>query len=185
MHLCQKQVTLSKIKLRTTNITLGATMNNNIYQFSAKNNIGESIELASYQGKVMLIVNTASDCGFTPQYQGLQTLYQQHQTQGLEILAFPCNQFKQQENGSDEEIKQFCDLRFNIKFPLFSKIDVNGDNAHPLFTYLKTQAPGILGSKGIKWNFTKFLINREGMVIKRYAPSTKPEAIEADINKLL
>jgi len=160
-------------------------MNNNIYQYSAKSNSGDTVELASYQGKVMLIVNTASDCGFTPQYQGLQTLYQQHQAKGLEILAFPCNQFKQQENGSDAEIKQFCDLRFNIKFPLFSKIDVNGDNAHPLYDHLKTQAPGILGSKGIKWNFTKFLINRKGEVIKRYAPSTKPEDIEADIAALL
>lgn len=160
-------------------------MNNNIYQFSATSNLGDAIELTSYQGKVVLVVNTASDCGFTPQYQGLQTLYQLYQAQGLEILAFPCNQFKQQEDGSDEDIKKFCDLRFNIKFPLFSKIDVNGDNAHPLFNYLKTQAPGILGSKGIKWNFTKFLINREGVVIKRYAPSTKPENIEADIKKLL
>jgi glutathione peroxidase len=160
-------------------------MNNNIYQFSAKNNNGDTVELAEYQGKVMLIVNTASDCGFTPQYQGLQTLYQQYQVQGLEVLAFPCNQFKQQESGSDAEIKQFCDLRFNIKFPLFGKIDVNGDNAHPLFNHLKTQAPGILGSKGIKWNFTKFLINREGEVIKRYAPTTKPKDIEADIKKLL
>ena len=180
-----KTVKLSNAKLCATKITVGATMSNNIYQFSAKSNLGESVELASYEGKVMLIVNTASDCGFTPQYQGLQTLYQQHQEQGLEVLAFPCNQFKQQENGSDEEIKQFCDLRFNIKFPLFSKIDVNGDNAHPLFNYLKTQAPGLLGSTGIKWNFTKFLINREGEVIKRYAPSTKPEDIEADIIKLL
>jgi len=158
---------------------------NNIYQFSAKSNLGESVELASYQGKLMLIVNTASDCGFTSQYQGLQTLYQQHQAQGLEILAFPCNQFKQQENRSDKEIKQFCDLHFNIKFPLFSKVDVNGDNAHPLFNYLKTQAPGLLGSTSIKWNFTKFLVNRKGYVIKRYAPSTKPENIEADIEKLL
>jgi glutathione peroxidase len=160
-------------------------MSDNIYQFSAKNNLGESVELTNYQGKVILVVNTASDCGFTPQYQGLQTLYQQHQTNGLEILAFPCNQFKQQEKGSDEEIKQFCDLNFNISFPLFSKIDVNGDNAHPLFDYLKAQAPGILGSKGIKWNFTKFLVNRDGVVVKRYAPSTKPEDIEADIIKLL
>jgi len=160
-------------------------MSDNIYQFSAKNNLGESVELTNYQGKVILVVNTASDCGFTPQYQGLQTLYQQHQTNGLEILAFPCNQFKQQEQGSDEEIKQFCDLNFNISFPLFSKIDVNGDNAHPLFDYLKAQAPGILGSKGIKWNFTKFLVNRDGVVVKRYAPSTKPEDIEADIIKLL
>lgn len=176
---------MNKIKLRTAKITVGDIMNNNIYQFSANSNQGESVELASYQGTVMLIVNTASDCGFTPQYQGLQTLYQAYQAQGLEVLAFPCNQFKQQESGSDEEIKQFCDLRFNIKFPLFSKIDVNGDKAHPLFTYLKTQAPGLLGSKGIKWNFTKFLVNREGEVIKRYAPSTKPEDIEVDIKKLL
>ena len=160
-------------------------MDNNIYQFSAKSNSGKPVELANYQGKVMLITNTASDCGFTPQYQGLQTLYQEYQAQGLEVLAFPCNQFKQQESGSDEDIKQFCDLHFNIKFPLFSKIDVNGDNAHPLFTYLKEQAPGLLGSKGIKWNFTKFLINRKGEVVKRFAPSTKPEAIKADIQKLL
>ncbi|OUR62121.1 glutathione peroxidase [Colwellia sp. 39_35_sub15_T18] len=160
-------------------------MTTNIYQFSAKNTAGETVELADYENKVMLIVNTASGCGFTPQYKGLQELYQNHQAQGFEVLAFPCNQFKQQEKGSDEEIKQFCDLRFNIKFPLFSKIDVNGDNTHPLFSFLKTQAPGILGSKGIKWNFTKFLVNKEGKVIKRYAPSTKPEAIEADIEKLL
>lgn len=160
-------------------------MNNTIYQFTAINNTGEPVELANYQGKVMLIVNTASDCGFTPQYKGLQTLYQQHQAQGLEILAFPCNQFKQQESGSDEEIKQFCDLQFNIKFPLFSKIDVNGNNAHPLFTYLKQSAPGLLGSKSIKWNFTKFLVNRKGEVVNRYAPTTKPEDIEADILKLL
>lgn len=160
-------------------------MTTNIYQFSAKNTLGETVELADYENKVMLIVNTASDCGFTPQYQGLQTLYQNHQAQGFEVLAFPCNQFKQQEKGSDEEIKEFCDLRFNIKFPLFSKIDVNGDNTHPLFDFLKTQAPGLLGSKSIKWNFTKFLVNKEGKVIKRYAPSTKPEDIEADIKKLL
>lgn len=160
-------------------------MSDNIYQFSAKSNVGEPVELANYQGKVLLVVNTASDCGFTPQYQGLQTIYQQHQKNGLEVLAFPCNQFKQQEKGSDEEIKQFCDLNFNISFPLFSKIDINGDNAHPLFSYLKEQAPGILGSKGIKWNFTKFLVNRDGEVVSRYAPSTKPEDIEADIIKLL
>lgn len=160
-------------------------MTTNIYQFSAKNTLGETVELADYKNKVMLIVNTASDCGFTPQYQGLQALYQNHQAQGFEVLAFPCNQFKQQEKGSDEEIKEFCDLRFNIKFPLFSKIDVNGDNTHPLFDFLKTKAPGLLGSKSIKWNFTKFLVNKEGKVIKRYAPSTKPEDIEADIKKLL
>ena len=154
---------------------------NNIYQFNAQNSQGESVDLSSYQNKVMLIVNTASNCGFTPQYQGLQNLYQQHQNQGLEILAFPCNQFKQQEQGNNEEIRQFCDLRFNIKFPLFSKIEVNGDNAHPLYKFLKEQAPGILGSKGIKWNFTKFLVSRDGLVVKRYAPTTKPEDITADI----
>lgn len=160
-------------------------MTTNIYQFSAKDTAGETIELSNYENKVLLIVNTASDCGFTPQYQGLQTLYQKHQTQGFEVLAFPCNQFKQQEKGSNEEIKQFCDLRFNIKFPLFSKIDVNGSNSHPLYTYMKDQAPGLLGSKGIKWNFTKFLVNKEGKVIRRYAPTTKPADIEADIEKLL
>ena len=160
-------------------------MSKNIYQFNAVNNKNETVELSDYQGKVMLIVNTASACGFTPQYKGLQTLYANYQTQGLEVLAFPCNQFKQQEKGSNEEIQQFCDLQFNIKFPLFDKIDVNGDNAHPLFTFLKEQAPGLLGSKGIKWNFTKFLVNKKGEVFKRYAPTTKPADIEADIKQLL
>lgn len=160
-------------------------MNYNIYQFSAHNNAGEDIQLSTYKNKVILIVNTASDCGFTPQYEGLQDLYQKYQTQGLEILAFPCNQFKQQEKGDNAAIKQFCDLRFNITFPLFSKIDVNGNNAHPLFNFLKSEAPGVMGSKSIKWNFTKFLVNKAGIVIKRYAPTTKPEAMETDIEKLL
>ena len=156
-----------------------------IYTFNAQSIKNETVELADYEGKVMLIVNTASACGFTPQYEGLQKLYEEHQEQGLEILAFPCNQFKQQEKGNNNEIQEFCDLRFNIKFPLFDKIEVNGNNSHPLFTYLKEQAPGILGSKSIKWNFTKFLVNRQGEVISRYAPTTKPEAIKADIVKLL
>jgi len=160
-------------------------MTQSIYQFTADNNRNEAVKLSDYQDKVVLIVNTASACGFTPQYKGLQNLYAKHQSKGLEVLAFPCNQFKNQEKGNNEEIQSFCDLQFNIKFPLFSKIDVNGDNAHPLFNFLKEQAPGILGSKGIKWNFTKFLINRQGEVLKRYAPTTKPEAIEADIEKLL
>lgn len=157
----------------------------NIYQFSAKNINNETVELKQFTDKVLLIVNTASGCGFTPQYEGLQNLYSRLSDQGFEVLAFPCNQFKQQENGSNEVIQQFCNLRFNIKFPLFNKIEVNGDNAHPLFKYLKQQAPGILGSKSIKWNFTKFLVNRQGEVIKRYAPTTKPEDITADIEKLL
>ncbi|MCJ8295062.1 MAG: glutathione peroxidase [Colwellia sp.] len=157
----------------------------NIYQFSVENNKQESIELTQFTDKVLLIVNTASNCGFTPQYQGLQALHDSFQEKGFEVLAFPCNQFKQQESGSNEEIQQFCDLHFNIKFPLFNKIEVNGNNAHPLFNYLKQQAPGILGSKSIKWNFTKFLVNRQGEVVQRYAPTTKPEAITADIEKLL
>ena len=160
-------------------------MADSIYQFNAENNKGERVELKNYQDKVLLIVNTASACGFTPQYKGLQSLYGVYQAQGLEILAFPCNQFKQQEKGSNQEIQQFCDLTFNIKFPLFNKIDVNGDSAHPLFNFLKVQAPGILGSKSIKWNFTKFLVNKKGEVVKRYAPTTKPESIRTDIEKLL
>lgn len=160
-------------------------MTDSIYQFNAQNNKNETVELKDYKDKVMLIANTASACGFTPQYKGLQSLYATYQEQGLEILAFPCNQFKQQEKGNNEEIQQFCDLTFNIKFPLFDKIDVNGENAHPLFTFLKAQAPGILGSKSIKWNFTKFLVNKNGQVVKRYAPTTKPENIKADIEKLL
>ncbi len=157
----------------------------NVYQFSAKNNKGEDIALSDYNDNVMLIVNTASACGLTPQYEGLQKLYDDYSDKGLEILAFPCNQFKQQESGTNEEIKNFCDLNFKIKFPLFDKIQVNGNDTHPLFNYLKQQAPGILGSKSIKWNFTKFLVNRQGQVIKRYAPTTKPEKIKADIEKLL
>lgn len=157
----------------------------NVYQFSATDNKNNDLPLSNFSDKVLLIVNTASGCGLTPQYEGLQKLHSELSQQGFEILAFPCNQFKQQESGTNEEIQQFCDLNFNIKFPLFDKIEVNGDNTHPLFSYLKQQAPGILGSKSIKWNFTKFLVNRRGEVIKRYAPTTKPEALIADIKNLL
>jgi glutathione peroxidase len=156
-----------------------------IYQFSAENNKNETVPLSNFSNNVVLIVNTASHCGFTPQYEGLQTLYSNLHDKGFEVLAFPCNQFKQQESGTNDEIKDFCDLQFNIKFPLFNKVDVNGENSHPLFSYLKEQAPGLLGSKSIKWNFTKFLVNRAGEVVKRYAPLTKPEAIASDIEKLL
>ncbi len=155
------------------------------YQFSAEDFKGENIEMSAYKGKVVLVVNTASACGFTPQYEGLQNIYKAYQDQGFEILAFPCNQFGQQEKGSNDEIKSFCDLNFNISFPLFAKIDVNGDQTHPLFNHLKQEAPGILGTKKIKWNFTKFLIGKDGQVIKRYAPTTKPQAIEADIKAQL
>jgi glutathione peroxidase len=156
-----------------------------VYQFEANDYRGKKQALEQYHGKVLLIVNTASACGFTPQYQGLQQLQENYETQGFSVLAFPCNQFKQQEQGSNEEVKQFCDLNFNITFPLFSKIEVNGDNTHPLYQYLKQQAPGLLGSQGIKWNFTKFLVGKNGEVLKRYATITKPEAIAADIEAVL
>jgi len=157
----------------------------NFYQLSAKNYRDEDVDMSAYQGKVVLIVNTASECGFTKQYKGLQSLYEQYKEQGLIILAFPCNQFKQQEKRSNTEIKSFCDLQFNITFDLFSKIDVNGHNAHPIYNFLKAQAPGFLGTKSIKWNFTKFLVNKNGDVVKRFATITKPEQLKADIEALL
>lgn len=156
-----------------------------IYDYSAVLNNGQEVSLQDYQGKVLLIVNTASACGFTPQYEGLENLYKEFAGQGLEILAFPCNQFGKQESGSNDEIKDFCDLNFNISFPLFRKIDVNGDATHPLYKELKAQAPGFLGSKNIKWNFTKFLVDKEGNVIDRYGSVTKPETLKEDIRKLL
>jgi len=160
-------------------------MTGSIYQFEATDYRGEAIDFSKYTDKVVLIVNTASACGFTPQYKGLQQLHDDFHQQGLQILAFPCNQFKQQEKASNEEIKSFCDLQFNITFELFGKIDVNGENALPLFNFLKNQAPGILGTKNIKWNFTKFLINKNGQVVKRFSPLTKPIAIEKYIKELL
>lgn len=141
--------------------------------------------LEQYRGKVLLIANTASHCGFTPQYRGLEQLYQQYKDKGVEILAFPCNQFGKQEPGSAEEINAFCERNYGVTFPLFDKIDVNGDKADPLFAFLKQSAPGLLGTKAIKWNFTKFLIRKDGTVYKRYAPTAKPEALIADIEKLL
>ncbi|MBS3797862.1 glutathione peroxidase [Pseudoalteromonas sp. BDTF-M6] len=156
-----------------------------IYEFSATNNRGEEVSLSAYKGKVMLIANTASKCGFTPQYQGLNDLYKDLQAKGLVVLGFPCNQFGEQEPGSDSEISEFCELNYGVSFPIMSKIDVNGAGAHPLFDYLKAQAPGLLGTKKIKWNFTKFLVDQNGKVLKRYAPLTKPEAIRADIEALL
>ncbi|WP_105214395.1 glutathione peroxidase [Pseudoalteromonas sp. T1lg22] len=156
-----------------------------IYEFSATNNKGEEVALSSFKGKVMLIANTASKCGFTPQYQGLNDLYKDLQAKGLVVLGFPCNQFGEQEPGSDSEISEFCQLNYGVSFPIMSKIDVNGAGAHPLFDYFKALAPGLLGTKKIKWNFTKFLVDQNGKVLKRYAPLTKPEAIRADIEALL
>ena len=156
-----------------------------VTDFSAVLANGEPQNLSDYQGKVLLIVNTASRCGFTPQYTGLEALHQTYGERGFSVLAFPCNQFGGQEPGSEEEIQSFCDLNYQTSFPLFSKIEVNGAASHPLYAHLKEQAPGVLGSKRIKWNFTKFLVNQEGDVVQRYAPSTKPEAIASDIEALL
>ena len=156
-----------------------------VYDFQAKSIDGSDLSLSAYRGKVLLIVNVASKCGFTPQYAGLESLYETYKDQGLVVLGFPCNQFGSQEPGAESEIKSFCDLEYGVKFPLFSKIDVNGANAHPLYGYLKTAKPGILGTEGIKWNFTKFLIDRKGEPIQRYAPADKPSAIEADIQSAL
>lgn len=155
-----------------------------IYDYSAKTIRGEEQSLGDYKGKVMLIVNTASKCGFTPQYKGLEDLYKKYRDEGLEILGFPSNQFMKQEPGSEEEIEQFCQVNFGVTFPLFAKIDVNGAGAHPLYQYLKDQAPGMLGD-AVKWNFTKFLVDREGRVINRFAPTTKPEELEQDILQAL
>jgi len=155
-----------------------------LYDFSAKLNNGRSKKLKDYKGKVLLIVNTASKCGFTPQYQGLQSLYAKYQERGFEVLGFPCDQFGHQEPGSDDEIKSFCQVNYGVSFPLFSKIEVNGEDAHPLFKFLKSEKGGLLGDS-IKWNFTKFLVDKKGNVIERYAPTTHPTAIEAQIEKAL
>jgi glutathione peroxidase len=157
----------------------------NVFDFQATSLDGKPVDLAQYRGKVLLIVNTASKCGFTPQYQGLENVYRELHGRGLEVLGFPCNQFGSQEPGSEEEIGAFCEKNYGVSFPMFAKVDVNGEHAHPLWKYLKGEAPGVLGTEGIKWNFTKFLIGRDGKVAKRYAPTTKPEEIADDIEKLL
>ena len=156
----------------------------NIYDFKVRSAKGEDVSMADYKGKVLLIVNTATGCGFTPQYEGLQKLYDKYRDKGLEILDFPCNQFGHQAPGTEEEIQEFCTLKYHTTFPLFAKVEVNGKNEEPLFRYLKSQEGGFLGDD-IKWNFTKFLVSREGTVVGRYAPITKPESIESDIQKLL
>ena len=155
-----------------------------IYDFSVTTIEGQPLSLSAYKDKVLLIVNTASQCGFTPQYQGLQGLYDKYASQGLEILGFPCNQFGQQEPGSASDIQSFCETRFGVKFPLFEKVDVNGQDAHPLFQYLTKAAPGLFGTETVKWNFTKFLVDRNGKVIERYASMAKPEDLEKAIQKL-
>lgn len=156
-----------------------------IYDFTCTNGQGKPKSLADYQGKVLLVVNTASKCGFTPQLEGLEELYKSYHDRGLEILGFPCNQFGKQDPGSNDEIQEFCQLNYGVSFPMFGKIEVNGRGADPLFVHLRKEAPGALGTTGIKWNFTKFLIDSDGNVVKRYAPATKPSDIEADIEAQL
>ncbi len=160
-------------------------MPDTVYDFSATANNGETVSLADYRDKVLLIVNTASQCGFTPQYAGLEKLYEDLQDKGFAVLGFPCNQFGGQEPGSDTDIKSFCETSFGTTFPLFSKVAVNGKSAHPLFKFLKAEAPGIAGTKAIKWNFTKFLIDRNGNVVKRFGSKDAPDSIRGEIEALL
>ena len=156
-----------------------------IADFDAALPNGERVSLSDKAGKVLLIVNTASKCGFTPQYKGLEALWRKYGERGFEVVAFPCNQFGHQEPGDADEIASFCDINFGVSFPLMAKVEVNGAQAAPLFEWLKAEAPGVLGTKGIKWNFTKFLIGRDGKVVRRYAPTDKPEALDRDIEALL
>ncbi len=156
-----------------------------VYDFEAKTIDGSTQKLDSYKGKVLLIVNVASKCGFTPQYKGLESLWRKYQDQGLVILGFPCDQFGHQEPGDENEIKNFCSLNYEVSFPMYAKIEVNGAQTHPLYQHLKSSAPGLLGTEGIKWNFTKFLVGKDGKVVERYGSVDTPEKIEADIIKLL
>ncbi len=159
-------------------------MAKSVFDHTVKDINGQDVTLSQYKGKFLLIVNVASKCGFTPQYKGLEELFEELKD-NVVVLGFPCNQFGAQEPGDAEEIKTFCSLTYDVKFPLFAKVDVNGDNASPLYKFLKEEKPGILGTEGIKWNFTKFLVNREGQVVKRYAPTDKPEDIKKDLSKML
>ncbi len=156
-----------------------------IYDFKVTDIKGNEQSMADYRGKVLLIVNTASKCGFTPQFEGLQALYKDLADRGLEVLGFPCNQFMNQDPGNEDAISQFCSLNYGVEFPMFAKIEVNGPDAHPLYRFLKQSAKGVMGSEKVKWNFTKFLVGRDGQVIRRYPPTAKPESIRADIEKLL
>jgi len=160
-------------------------MSTNLYSFSVNAADGQKISLDKYKGRPVLIINVASKCGFTPQYKGLEELYLKYKDQGLEVIGFPCNQFGSQEPGTNSEIQQFCSLNYGVTFPVMAKVDVNGGNADPLYNWLKSSAPGILGTEMIKWNFTKFLIGKDGNVIKRYAPNDEPEKIVTEIEKSL
>ena len=178
MGMCTDQVVI------TTDIPSEAFMAT-IYEFSATDIDGREQSLKALEGKALLVVNTASKCGFTPQYAGLEQLWKDYGAQGLVVLGFPCDQFGHQEPGDEAEIKNFCSLSYDVSFPMFAKVDVNGAKAHPLFNWLKSQKSGFLGTEGIKWNFTKFLVGRDGHVLKRYAPTDKPESLKGDIEKAL
>ena len=169
----------------TAGIPGGSRAMASIYEFAVDDIHGKKVKLSRYRDRVLLIVNTASMCGFTPQYKGLEALYAKYHKKGLDVLGFPCNQFGAQEPGTADEIAQFCELNFGVTFPLFAKVDVNGDDAAPLFKYLKAEKPGLLGIEAIKWNFTKFLVDRKGRVLARYAPQDTPESLAADIEKAL
>ena len=156
-----------------------------VHDFSAKTIDGKEQKLDAWKGKVVLVVNVASKCGFTPQYTGLEAMHKKLKDKGLVVAGFPCDQFGHQEPGDEKEIKEFCSLTYDVSFPMFAKVEVNGDNTHPLYQHLKGEAPGLLGSKAIKWNFTKFLVDRKGKVVRRYAPNDTPEAIQKDVEELL
>jgi len=175
----------SLLLILSINILAKDTPMKTIYDFKVNTIDGKEITLEQYKGKVILIVNVASKCGYTPQYDGLEALYKKYKEQGLVVLGFPCNQFGSQEPGSEAEIQNFCRVNFGVTFPMFSKINVNGDDTHPLYRYLKSEQPGILGTETIKWNFTKFLVGKEGKVIERFGSSTKPISLEKEIETLL
>ncbi len=174
-----------KVKNINSSIRENIVAENSIYDFTVTDIRGREHSMADFRGKVLLIVNTASKCGFTPQLEGLQALYSDLSERGLEVLGFPCNQFMNQEPGNEDAISQFCSLNYGVEFPMFAKIEVNGPDTHPLYRFLKRSAKGVMGSEKVKWNFTKFLVGRDGQVIRRYPPTARPEAFRADIEKLL
>lgn len=179
------KILISLLLILSINIYAKDATMNTIYDFTVKTIDGKETTLEDYKGKVMLIVNVASKCGYTPQYDGLEALYQKYKDKGLVVLGFPCNQFGSQEPGTEAEIQNFCRVNFGVTFPMFSKINVNGADTHPLYVYLKSEKPGVLGSEAIKWNFTKFLVDKEGKVVERFGSSTKPSELEEKIEKLL
>jgi len=174
-----------RFPIRAVPVAGGIIRRMTLHEFHAKSIDGSEVSLSQYRGKVLLVVNVASRCGFTPQYSGLEKLHEKYKHLGFSVLGFPCNQFGNQEPGSESEIKSFCETNYAVTFPLFAKVDVNGPNAHPLYQFLKDALPGVLGTKRIKWNFTKFLVDREGRPLKRYGPQQKPEALEEGISKSL